>query len=77
MDRVNRATLMLIAAGLWANAAVVIIHPARAADDADVVTWLGKIGTDLQAIRNDFHELVVSGPHCQNDKLCGVLHMPR
>jgi len=77
MDRVTKITLMVIAAGLWANAAAMTIRPARAAYDADIITWLSRIGTDLQAIKNDFHQLIGGGQDCTNGNLCGDVRLPR
>jgi hypothetical protein len=65
MDRITKVTLMLIAAGLWANAAVAVIRPALAAPPD-----LERIGDELQKLRLDFDKLLNGGFGCNNQKLC-------
>jgi hypothetical protein len=67
MDRGSKVILAAIAAGLWVNAAMVLIRPAHA-DDTEV--WLGRIALQAASIASDLHTLVVGGPGCSNQKLC-------
>ena len=62
MDRVTKATLMLIAAGLWANAAIMVVRPTRAAPlpppSDETVIWLGRIANEIVSIETDFGLLI-------------------
>jgi hypothetical protein len=63
MDRMTRVTLMLIAAGLWANAVVMVIQPVRAAPPSEEAVQLSRIATA-------FDMLLLDGTDCKNEKIC-------
>lgn len=69
MDRTTKLILCLIAAGLWANAAAMLVRPALAATETDV--WLGRLTLHLQDIAYNVHALVDgSALVCNNRKIC-------
>ncbi len=68
MDHITKAALVLIAAGLWANAIATIVRPAQAASEQTV--WLGRMALELQSMSHDFHDLVMGSPDCKNPNLC-------
>jgi hypothetical protein len=67
MDRQTKIIFAFIAAGLWANAAVAIIRPARAENQE---VWQGRIAAEAQSIAGDVHTLVSGGIGCSNSNLC-------
>jgi hypothetical protein len=61
MDKTSKAILAVIAAGLWANAAVTMLKPTLAhAQDAGPILY--QIQTSVMSIANGV---------CTNRKLCG------
>jgi hypothetical protein len=62
-DRMTKLILLAIAMGLWANAAVTVVHPASARPEPTVLeNYLSDIAQALMAI---------SSGQCANHKLCG------
>jgi hypothetical protein len=68
MDRSAKVLMGIIAAGLWANAAILAFQPIKASAQSDD---LGKILTHVGHIAADVAFLTRGG--CSNPKLCAPL----
>jgi hypothetical protein len=64
MDGTAKIALLLIAVGLWANAAASLVRPVHAASE----DWLSRLALEVQAMRYDFHDLIEGD--CKNKTLC-------